>query len=301
MDSESLRAIENVLAGLPGVRRTAIVVRESAAGEPVSIAYVVPEDDYVEHIFSDQDEEARRTEQWRKIYDLYQKPQADKSVESGLSARVWRSTYTKQTIPEQEMQEWIGCTIDRVRQLNPVKVLEIGCGLGALLLPLGSHCERYVGTDISGAFIASLKSHIESTPGKWSSVDLFERAADNFNDFDDGSFDTVIINSVTMYFPSAEYLTRVIEGAIRMALPNGTIFVGDIHSLPLRTTFAVSVELFQAQSGLSLDELRARVRKRLRLEKELCISPSFFLALQKSHPEISEIEIRPKRGRLTMK
>ena len=218
MHSDMLRTVENAFADLPGVRSAAVIVEDSTAAEPGLVAYIVPDDDYVERTFSGPNDEDRRTEQWRKIYDLYQKPKVGESIESGLCARVWNSAYTKQPIPDHEMQEWIGCTLDRVRQLRPNKILEIGCGLGALLLPLGSHCERYVGTDISGASIAALKSHIEASPGKWRSIALFERAADNFDDFDDGSFDTVIINSVAMYFPSVQYLTKVMKGAIRMAL-----------------------------------------------------------------------------------
>jgi hypothetical protein len=141
-----------------------------------------------------------------------------------------------------------------------------------------------------------LKRRIEASSGAWTSVSLFERGADQLEDFADGSFDTVIINSVTMYFPSVEYLTRVLVGALRITRPNGAIFVGDVRSMPLLTTFAVSVELFQASPGLSLDELRARVRKRLRLENELFISPLYFLALRELHPQISRIDVLPKRG-----
>jgi SAM-dependent methyltransferase len=296
MQSADLRTIEDVLSDHPGVRSAAVVVQKSAAGKPGLVAYVVPDDRYVDRTFTVENDETRRTEQWRKIYDLYQKPKAGEPIESGLSVRVWHSAYTKQPIPNDEMQEWVDCALDQVRQFHPTRILEIGCGLGALLLPLAPHCERYVGTDISGATIASLKSRVEASPGKWESVALFERPADHLDDFDEGSFDTVIINSVTMYFPSVEYLTKVLMGAIKVTHPEGTIFIGDIRSLPLLATFAVSVELFQAAPQLSLDELRVRVHKRLKFEKELFISPSYFLALKKIHPEISYVEIRPKRG-----
>jgi SAM-dependent methyltransferase len=291
-----LRAMEEVLAGHPGVRRAAVVLRESAADGRQSVTYIVADDGYLDRAFSGQRDETRLTEQWRKIYDLYQKPRTAESIGSGLSTHVWRSAYTQQPIPEAEMQEWIGCTLERVRQLDPARVLEIGCGLGALLLPLAPNCERYAGTDISGPSIASLRSRIEASPERWRSAALFERPADRLEDFETASFDTVIINSVTMYFPSAEYLTRVLMGALRVTRPGGAIFVGDVRSLPLLTAFAVSVELFRADAELKLDELRGRVRKRLRLENELFISPAYFVALKVLHPEISSVEVRPKRG-----
>ncbi|HEX6842608.1 MAG TPA: methyltransferase domain-containing protein [Stellaceae bacterium] len=288
--------MEEALAGHPGVRRAAFVLRESTGDEPRPVAYIVADEGYLDRAFSGQGDETRLTEQWRKIYDLYQKPKAAESIGSGLSTHVWKSAYTQQPIPEPEMQEWIGCTLERVRQLDPARVLEIGCGLGALLLPLAPNCERYAGTDISGASIGSLRSRIAASPERWRSAALFERPADRLDDFETGSFDTVIINSVTMYFPSAEYLTKVLMGALRVTRPGGAIFVGDVRSLPLLTTFAVSVELSRADAALTLDELRGRVRKRLRLENELFISPTYFLALKALHPELSRVEIRPKRG-----
>jgi hypothetical protein len=72
--------------------------------------------------------------------------------------------------------------------------------------------------------------------------------------------------------------------------------VGDVRSLLLLQNFAVSVEMFQAPSGLSLDEFRLRVHKRLKLEKALLISPSYFLALERIIPEISRVGILPKHG-----
>src|SRR5262249_49703246 len=160
-------------------------------------------------------------------YDLYQKPTPGASIETGFSARVWQSAYTKQPIPDHEMQEWIGYTLGRIRHHQPNKVLDIGCGLGTLLLRLGPHCERYVGTDISAPSIAALDTHMRASSAKWRSTLLLERAADNFDGFGDGSFDTVIINAVSYYFPSAKYLTRVMKGAMRMVRPHGVIFVGD--------------------------------------------------------------------------
>jgi SAM-dependent methyltransferase len=296
MYSETLHTIETALANLPGVLRAAVVVQEPRSAEPELIAYIVPDDEYMERTFSSYNDEAQRTDQWRKIYDLYQKPTLGRFMETGFSSRVWQSVYTKRPIPDHEMQEWIGCALDQITQLRPTKILDIGCGLGALLLPLGPNCERYVGTDISGRSIAALKDRVGDFAGKWRSITLLERPADNFDDFVAGSFDTVIINSVCMYFPSVEYLTKVLMGAIRMVRPNGQIFVGDIRSLPLLPNFAVSVEMFQAPSGLSLDELRLRVHKRLKLEKQLLISPSYFLALQELNTDIAHVEIRPKRG-----
>src|SRR5262249_24903496 len=137
MHSEILRAVADTLADLPGVRRSAVMVRRSAGGDHKLVAYLGSDDAVVERTFSSEDDETQRTEQWRKIYDLYQKPTPGASIETGFSARVWQSAYTKQPIPDHEMQEWIGYTLGRIRHHQPNKVLDIGCGLGTLLLRLG--------------------------------------------------------------------------------------------------------------------------------------------------------------------
>ena len=52
-------------------------------------------------------------------------------------------------IPDEEMQEWLEQTVQRISSLKPDHVLEIGCGLGLLLFCLAPLCSRYVGTDFS--------------------------------------------------------------------------------------------------------------------------------------------------------
>jgi hypothetical protein len=142
----------------------------------------------------------------------------------------------------------------------------------------------------------SLTNQMVAFDGNMSAVTVLERAADNFNDIDSSSFDSCIINSVVQYFPSLEYLTKVWEGMLKATKPNGAIFIGDVRSQPLLEAFAASVELFQAPAHLRLSELRERIRRRLNQERELVISPAYFLALQRRYPQVSRVEIRPKCG-----
>ena len=65
-----------------------------------------------------------------------------------------------------------------------------------------------------------------------------------------------MINSVVQYFPTVDYLVRVLEGAARIVKPGGTIFVGDVRSLPLLETFHLSVELYRAADDLAVGRLR---------------------------------------------
>jgi hypothetical protein len=133
--------------------------------------------------------------------------------------------------------------------------------------------------------------------GSWGAVELLERPADNFDGLPEASFDTVVINSVTHYFPNILYLAKVMDGAARVLKPGGHIFVGDVRSLPLLEAYATSVELFQAANEMELAELRERVARRINQEEQLVISPAFFRELAQRNPKLSGAEIRLKRGR----
>jgi len=91
------------------------------------------------------------------------------------------------------------------------------------------------------------------------SVQLLQRAANDFTGLEGVRFDTVILNSVVQYFPSIDYLTKVLEGALRVLKPGGRLFVGDVRSLPLLETFHTSVEMQQAPDDLPLALLRQRI------------------------------------------
>jgi non-ribosomal peptide synthase protein (TIGR01720 family) len=107
----------------------------------------------------------------------------------------------------------------------------------------------------------------------------------------------VVLNSVVQYFPSIRYLLDVIQGCVRVVAPGGTIYVGDIRSLPLLETFYLSLESFQAPGPLPASQLLDRVRSRIAEEQELVIAPEFFQALRRQFPRISQVSVQPKRGR----
>src|SRR5262249_19627335 len=128
-------------------------------------------------------------------------------------------------------------------------------------------------------------------------VELLQRMGDDFSGFAEDSFDAVVINSVIQYFPTVEYLLRVVEGAVRVVRPGGSIFLGDIRNLPLLRAFHAAVQLHQAPPELSKAQLRHRVEKQILQEEELVLSPSFFSSLRRQHPKIGAVEIQMKRGR----
>ncbi|NJQ98258.1 MAG: hypothetical protein HC784_12960 [Hydrococcus sp. CSU_1_8] len=127
-------------------------------------------------------------------------------------------------------------------------------------------------------------------------VTLFQRMADDFETIDAEAFDTVILNSVVQYFPSVDYLLRVLEGSLNV-MTEGCIFIGDVRSLPLLGAYYASVELEKSAATLSVEQLRQRVQKRVAQEEELVIDPGFFIAIAQRFPKITGVQILPKRGR----
>ena len=232
---------------------------------------------------------------WETVFDdTYSQSAADPDPEFNIIG--WNSSYTGSPIPQEEMREWLDDTVERVRSLSPNRVLEIGCGTGLLLLPLASGCARYCGTDLSKQALDYIRQQLNKPDSGPSQVELLHRAADDFEGIEPDTFDMVILNSVAQYFPSVDYLLRVMEGAVNVVAPGGAIFVGDVRSLPMLKAFHASVELSKAATNLSISQLKQRVQTQMMQEDELVVDPAFFIALKHHLPKISQVEIFPKQG-----
>ena len=142
----------------------------------------------------------------------------------------------------------------RIAALQPKRVLEIGCGTGLLLYRLAPACERYVGTDFSATAQQQVYG-VVSASDEYKNVELWQRMADDFSDIEAGDFDTVIINSVTQYLPSMDYLAGVIESSVASVGDGGRIMLGDIRSLPLLKSYHASVQLYLSPDEASGSEL----------------------------------------------
>jgi SAM-dependent methyltransferase len=287
--------IEAVLRQHPAVRAAKVSCEETGRDEWT--AYVLPHDDYAAYAGAKTDEERKRIQRWRKTFDLTQMGKDAPAAEPGFNIAGWNSSYTRQPIPAHEMREWVEMTVAEISSLRAQEILEIGCGTGLLLLRIAPGCKRYVATDFAPAVLGKLRKQMDQMSGSWDGVELLERAADNFEGLAEGSFDAVVINSVTHYFPNASYLTKIMEGATRLLREGGKIFIGDVRSLPLLEAYATSVELFQAPAEMQLMELRERIVRRVKQEDQLVISPAFFLAMAERNPKLSAADIRLKRGR----
>ncbi|MFY2561145.1 amino acid adenylation domain-containing protein [Corallococcus terminator] len=292
-----LGEVEARLSEHPAVREAVAVAREDAPGQTRLVAYVVPAppgESWGEAV----DEEvlnAEQISQWQTLYDDAYNRAADEE-DAEFNTASWNSSYTGEPITAEEMQEFVDHTVQRILELKPRRVLEIGCGTGLLLVRIAPHCERFTGADFARGALRGLQRFVDRMKPGLGEVELLHRGADDFTGIEPGSHDTVVINSVLQHFPTVEYLVKVLEGAVATVGQQGRVFVGDVRSLPLLESFALSVELFRAQDSMTLEQLSRDVRRRVSHDNELVVDPAFFLALQAHLPRIHRVDLWPKRG-----
>lgn len=287
-----LGEIEATLMQHTAVKQAAVVVHEDKYGDKELVAYVIANSDAVKN---ETEESQDYVALWQAVYEETYKQ--TKTTENELTFNIsgWNSSYTGQPIPESEMREWVEKTVERILSLKPQKVLELGCGTGLLLSRVAPHCEHYVGTDISATGLAHIRN-VQKAVGGLENITLLERAADDTADFDTGSFDTIVINSVIQHFPDVAYLLKVLQGAARLLKTGGHLFVGDVPNLLQRETFHTSVSLYRAENNDSVAQVRQQIRKLMDAEKDLQFTPAFFLALTHYIPSLRHVQVIPKPG-----
>ncbi|MFD3743313.1 non-ribosomal peptide synthase/polyketide synthase [Nocardia sp. NPDC058633] len=291
--------VETVLAQHPSVSRAIVVAREVDTGGKQLVGYVVADRSGP---VAGEDE---LVGQWRRVYDdLYSgvtnadtEPSGSaEDVEFGSDFGGWNSSYTGAPIPLEQMREWRSVTVDRIRELDLGRVLEIGVGSGLLMSQVAPDCGEYWATDLSGATISSLGEQLAGVGQEWvDRVVLRAQAADDIGGLPEGFFDTVVVNSVVQYFPSQGYLWTVLERVSGLLAPGGAVFVGDVRNFALLEEFATAVQV--SRGGDDDPAVVAdRVRRDIAAEQELLLAPEFFSTLCGDGIGFGAVDIRLKRG-----
>ncbi|QIS03534.1 amino acid adenylation domain-containing protein [Nocardia brasiliensis] len=284
-----LGEIEAAITAHPGVDQSVVLARKDTGGNVSLVAYFTPGEQAADAAGAEQDQVAN----WQVVFNSTYRQGRDGDADFDISG--WNSSYTNAAIPEEHMREWVDATVAAVRSLAPRRVLEIGCGTGLLLSRLAPLCEVYDATDVSASAIENVRTKIvEPDPGL-AHVRLDLCAADALPDDLAGSYDVVLINSVVQYFPSADYLTRVLHHAAGLLAPEGVLFVGDVRDLLLSESFHATVEATNAPSA-GAGELAPAVRAALDRDAELVIAPRYFEDLVAASPVLTGSRMRLKRG-----
>ncbi|MDJ0729381.1 MAG: non-ribosomal peptide synthase/polyketide synthase [Crocosphaera sp.] len=287
--------IEGVLSQHPLIQDTAVIATEDNLEDKRLVAYLVPG--------IDSQALPQQVEQWQSDYvsdwqTLYEKAYSQAknfADDPTFNISGWNSSYTRQAIPAAEMRVWVESTVSRILALSPQNVLEIGCGTGLFVYRVAQSCQEYWATDYSQSAVEYVEQVCQTVAGL-DNVHLRQRTADNFEGIPQGKFDTVVLNSVIQYFPSVDYLLQVIEGAIATIKESGSIFLGDVRSLPLLEPYHAAVQFYQADENMTVTQWQQNITDSLASEEELVIDPQFFFTLQQQFPQITWVEIEPKRG-----
>ncbi|MHA7958668.1 non-ribosomal peptide synthase/polyketide synthase [Streptomyces sp. L500] len=270
--------IERVLASQPSVERAVVVPRRDRSGAVSLAAYTVLAAEATNEGFDDQ------LSEWN---DLYDQVYTGFSGDAGNDFVGWNSSFTGGPIPVEEMRAWQRAAVDAVLRFRPGRVLEIGAGSGLLMAPLADEVDEYWGTDLSQVSVDRLRDFARQRG--WDHVRLTCRPAHDLSGLPHHHFDTVVINSVVQYFPSADYLRDVLTRVMDLLADGGRVIVGDVRHYGLLRVFQTAVHDFRGTPGA-----RAAVERAIAVEKELLLAPEFFTSFE--HPALSGVEVSLKAG-----
>jgi amino acid adenylation domain-containing protein len=285
-----LGEIEAVLQRHPGVRSAYVITRSDVEKDVRLVAYIVPQTD-LSKIPEYQAWTREQTEEWQYTFnETYRHSEAQTNVDFNIIG--WNNSYDGQPIPAEQMREWLDNTLTRITALAPKRVLEIGCGTGMILFKIAPKVESYWATDFSEQAINRLQNLVKTS--QLSAVRLFHQEGNDFANLPESYFDTVIINSVAQYFPSFEYFQQVIEGALQVLAPGGSLFIGDNRHLPSLNAFHASIAFAQAAPQTNREAFASIVKGIAEKENELVLDPVVFANLPQVFPALEAVEIHLK-------
>lgn len=250
----------------------------------------------------DDTQEHEQVKEWEERFDVETyEPLTDLHPEQlGRDFVGWTSMYDGEDIDKTEMNEWLNDTMDAILGSNSAEhVLEIGSGSGMILFNLTDTLKSYVGLDPSERAVNMISSHLKSFPALKEKTKIYKATAADVNRLEAfAATEFAIFNSVVQYFPSQDYLFKVIQSLISLGGIK-TIFLGDIRSYALHKDFLASRALHLLGGRATPEEVARIISDMERAESELLVDPAFFTALPSRLQDIKHVEILPKKMHAT--
>ncbi|KAL6855594.1 NRPS [Amphichorda felina] len=298
-----LAEIELFLRSHGAVNDAVVVLQQEESREAQLAGFITIKDAALDGAEPDDDDAAEMVHVWGELFDAdtYSAISDVRAEAIGRDFIGWVSMYNGKEIDKTEMNEWLDDTISTM--LNggePRDVLELGTGSGMILFNLTKGLNSYTGLEPSAKAVDFTVKTARSIPSLRDNVQVYVGTAEKIDRLPGTiSPNLVVVNSVAQYFPSQEYLLKVIEDAVRIESVE-TLFFGDIRSYPLSRQFQVSSAVYTSGETATKDEIRREMERISKADTELLVDPAFFTALAAKLPDrVDHVEILPKRMKAT--
>jgi amino acid adenylation domain-containing protein len=299
-----LGEIESIMKRDSAISDAIIITNEKEGGETRLVGFVtISEDDIIEdnenHNTAEIGDEAEHVAVWETLFnsDKYLGFEDIQETSIGRDFTSWTSMYDGKLIDTNEMNEWLDDTIrDVLNGGEAGNVLEIGTGTGMMLFNLNKGLKSYVGLEPTEKAISFVHKASTIIPDLSSKIYIQKGTATDIQKLKKlNSPNLVIINSVAQYFPSQDYLYKVIEQILQLDGVE-TVYMGDVRSQALYREFQVTKALHDLDQNATRDDILRHMEKTAQAEQELLIDPGFFTALPDRFPGLVEhVEIFPKK------
>jgi amino acid adenylation domain-containing protein len=282
--------VESAINELQEVLTSAVVVKRDVAEDNKLVCYYVPSGEavrakerglYTQHVSG-----------WQELYEAeYSENNDVVQPDETFDIRGWNDSFTGMPISAADMKSWLDDIITVTGYGNPRRVMELGCGTGLLYYRLRDTIDHYTGSDISAVSVNGLRKNMTS---EYCETELYVQPAHVALPVE--NIDTLILNSIVQYFPSAGYLTTVIGTHLDRLVKGGRIIIGDVRDYRLLKLFHSRKALLSLQDSAGLEEFDWFVSQGVEREEELCLSPEYFYGLKDLYPRITHVEVFWKNG-----
>ena len=187
-----------------------------------------------------------------------------------IAAGGWKSAFTGLPLSHAAMAAFGANARDKIAAiLRPgARVLEIGCASGFTMRHVAPLAASYLATDLS----RHNAERVESVARQLGLPQVSGRhlAAHDIDLLPAASFDLIVMNSVIESFPGYGYLRAVLDKAVALLAPGGTLYLGSLWNIDRRDAYLADLAAF------ARDHAGEGYTTRSDLAGSFFVAPGFF-------------------------